>query len=152
MSRARASTVPFLLSILGLGISIYLTVEHYGATNSLVCPQTSVLNCAKVTSSSWSKLGPAPVALLGALFFLGMSVVCSPWLWDVRWFDRLRIVGAVGGVGFAFYLVWAELFRLHAICLWCTGVHVTALALLTAVLWTATAPDQEHRDASGEAT
>ncbi len=30
----------------------------------------------------------------------------------------------------ALYLVWAELYRIHAICLWCTAVHV-----LTFVLW-----------------
>ena len=32
------------------------------------------------------------------------------------------------------YLVYVELFRVGAICLWCTGVHVTALALFGVVL------------------
>jgi uncharacterized membrane protein len=136
----RVALAPFALSILGLGISAYLTVEHYTATESLVCPENRVLNCAKVTSSSWSMLGPAPVALLGLLFFVGMAAVCSPWLWDVRGFALLRIAGSAAGVLFALYLVWGE-FRLHAICLWCTGAHLTALALLVAVLWTATASD-----------
>jgi uncharacterized membrane protein len=36
----------------------------------------------------------------------------------------------------AICLVWAELFRVDAICLWCTAVHVCTLALLGAVLWT----------------
>ena len=142
--RAAASTrvalVPFALSISGIGISAYLTVEHYTATTSLVCPETSVLNCQKVTTSSWSMLGPVPVALLGLLFFVGMAVICSPWLWDARGFELLRIVGAAAGVVFALYLVWGE-FRLHALCLWCTGAHVIALGLLTAVLWAATAKD-----------
>lgn len=133
--------MPFALALFGLGVSAYLTVEHYTATNSLVCPENRVLNCAKVTSSSWSMLGPAPVALLGLLFFAGMAAVCSPWLWDVRGFDVLRIAGSAAGVLFALYLVWAELFRLHAICLWCTAAHIAALALLTAVLWVETAQD-----------
>jgi uncharacterized membrane protein len=28
-----------------------------------------------------------------------------------------------------FYLVWAELFRINAICLWCTVVHALTLAV-----------------------
>ena len=35
----------------------------------------------------------------------------------------------------ALYLVWIELFRVDAICLWCTAVHVCTLALLATVLW-----------------
>ena len=35
----------------------------------------------------------------------------------------------------ALYLVWAELFRIHAICLWCTVVHVLTFALWVAVLF-----------------
>ena len=31
------------------------------------------------------------------------------------------------------YLVWAELFRIEAICLWCTGVHAVTLALFAVV-------------------
>jgi uncharacterized membrane protein len=32
--------------------------------------------------------------------------------------------------------VWVELFRVDAICLWCTVVHVSSVVLLGAVLWT----------------
>jgi uncharacterized membrane protein len=39
----------------------------------------------------------------------------------------------------AVYLVWIELFRVGAICLWCTAVHVCTLALLATVLWTTSA-------------
>jgi uncharacterized membrane protein len=35
---------------------------------------------------------------------------------------------------FVIYLVWAELFRLEAICLWCTVVHVVTVLLLGLVL------------------
>ena len=30
---------------------------------------------------------------------------------------------------------WVELFRVNALCLWCTAVHVCTLALLGTVLW-----------------
>jgi uncharacterized membrane protein len=32
------------------------------------------------------------------------------------------------------YLVYAELFQINAICLWCTTVHVVTFALFVAVL------------------
>ena len=32
------------------------------------------------------------------------------------------------------YLVYVELFRLGAICLWCTAMHVTAVCLFGVVL------------------
>jgi uncharacterized membrane protein len=34
-----------------------------------------------------------------------------------------------------FYLVYAELFVLDAICLWCTAVHVITVALFGAIAW-----------------
>jgi uncharacterized membrane protein len=45
---------------------------------------------------------------------------------------RLAMSGA--GVIMATYLVYIELFRVDAICLWCTGVHLTAIALFTTTL------------------
>lgn len=131
-------TTAFLLSLVGLAVSIYLTVEHYTASTALACPENSVINCAKVTSSSYSKVAGVPVALLGAIFFLGMAVLCLPQAWRLRRLDMVRIAGAVAGVVGALWFVWVELFRVDAICLWCTVVHISALALLGAVLWTTT--------------
>ena len=37
-------------------------------------------------------------------------------------------------MGMVFYLIWAEAFRIKAICLWCTGVHVTTFLLMVVVL------------------
>jgi uncharacterized membrane protein len=74
------------------------------------------------------------VALLGLLFFIAVVPFLSPpaWAARARWVSAVRL-GMLGlGVGFVLYLVWAELFRIRAICLWCTGVHV--LTLLTFVL------------------
>jgi uncharacterized membrane protein len=33
------------------------------------------------------------------------------------------------------YLIWAELFRVGAICLWCTAVHVCTFGLFVTILW-----------------
>jgi uncharacterized membrane protein len=111
-------------------------VEHYTATTSLACPDTGTINCTKVTTSAWSHIGPVPMVLLGLLFFAAMAVLCSPVAWQYRSLDWARIAAAGAGVASAVYLIWAELFRIDAICLWCTAVHVCTLLLLGSVLWT----------------
>lgn len=122
-------------ALLGLMVSAYLTVEHFTGPAVLACPEGATLNCAKVTSSAWSSLLGVPVALLGLLFFAAMALLVAPPGWRRRRLDPVRVVGAVAGVLMALYLVWVELFRVDALCLWCTGAHLCAVALLACVLW-----------------
>ena len=132
-----APRVTFPLALVGLGLSIYLTWEHYSVGATLSCPNTGVVSCVKVTSSSQSMVfGVFPVALLGAIFFAGMTVLCLPWLWELRtsWLPWLRLGAAVGGIGMVLYLVAVELVVVHAICLWCTVVHLVAFGLFVAIL------------------
>lgn len=133
----RIGLASFLVALLGLAIAAYLTVEHYDAGAALACPETGAVNCAKVSSSAWSHVGPVPIALLGLAFFAAMTLLCSVPAWRVRALDPVRIAGAALGVASAVYLIWVELFRVDAICLWCTAVHVCTLVLLGLVLWTA---------------
>lgn len=138
----RLGLASFVVSVLGLAISAYLTVEHFSSSTSFACPESATINCVKVTTSQWSHVASVPVAVLGLVFFAGMTVLCSPFAWRVPTLDPLRVLGAIVGVLSALYLVWIELFRVDAICLWCTAVHVCALALLGCVLWTYTAARQ----------
>jgi uncharacterized membrane protein len=140
--RATARSVglgPFLVAVVGLAVAAYLTVEHYHTSTTLACPESATINCAKVTTSAWSHLGPVPVALLGLLYFAAMAAVCSPPAWRIRALDVVRVIGAGVGVASAIYLIWAELFRIDAICLWCTAVHACTVLLLGSVLWTTSA-------------
>jgi uncharacterized membrane protein len=133
-------------AVLGLAASIYLTVEHYTASTSFACPENATVNCQKVTSSSYSHLLGVPVALGGALYFVVMVALVSPPAWRSPLLDRLRVVAAGLGVVAVLYLLWAELFRIDAICLWCTVVHVCTVWLLGAVLWYAGATPAEAAD------
>ncbi|HEY3736299.1 MAG TPA: vitamin K epoxide reductase family protein [Jatrophihabitans sp.] len=132
----RAAYAALGASIVGLAAAIYLTVEHFSSSLTLACPDTGAINCAKVTTSKWSHFAGIPVSVLGVVFFVGMSVLCLPVTWRVRQLDVLRVLGAVLGVVGVIYLVWAELFELKAICLYCTVVHVCTLIVFGAVLWT----------------
>ena len=50
------------------------------------------------------------------------------------WIGWLRLAMSTLGVFMVFFLVWAELFSIDAICLWCTAVHVILVALFIAVV------------------
>lgn len=136
---AAAAMASLVIALIGLAVSVYLTVEHYTSSTSLACPESATINCAKVTTSAWSHVGAVPVAVLGVAFFAAMAVLCTPPLWRVRALRTLRVAGAVAGVLVALYLVWVELYRVDAICLWCTAAHLCSLALLGTVLWGANA-------------
>jgi Predicted membrane protein len=120
-----------VLSVIGLADSAYLTFEHYSGSTSLACSDSGTVDCAKVTTSQWSSIAGVPVALLGLLFFVGMTALCLPQVWrrTTPMLDNLRIAAAGVGLLMVFYLVWAEFVKIHAICLWCTGVHVITFVL-----------------------
>jgi len=41
----------WVLALAGLGVSIYLTIAHYGSSAILVCSEKGLINCAAVTTS-----------------------------------------------------------------------------------------------------
>lgn len=135
---ARTGPVPrwviatsFGLSLVAVGLTTYLTYTHYTDPTALACPDTGIVNCTAVTTSPWSVLFGVPVALLGLLWALGMAALTAPRAWRSPrcWLGTLRLAASAAGAVMVFYLVFVELFRLDAICLWCTGVHLTAVAL-----------------------
>jgi len=130
-------------SIAGLGIATYLTLAHYTTSISLVCPNSGAINCSTVTTSAESVLLGIPVVILGLLFFVAMIVLSLPALWRSRsvFVAPARLALAVTGMGFVFYLLYAELYEVGKVCLWCTGIHVLTLVIFIAVVtgWNETA-------------
>ncbi|HTZ94604.1 MAG TPA: vitamin K epoxide reductase family protein [Streptosporangiaceae bacterium] len=130
--------VTFILSLYGLGASIYLTIAHYDTHISLICSDKGLINCEEVTTSSQSMVfGIFPVAVLGLAFYVFMVAINSPWGWRlslpaVRW---LRLGSVIAGMGFVLYLIYAELDQIHAICLWCTSVHVATFLIFALLIF-----------------
>jgi uncharacterized membrane protein len=123
-------------SVLGLLDAAYLTFEHYSSSTTLACSDTGTINCLKVTTSSYSKVAGVPVALLGLVFFVVMTALCLPVVWRSanRTVRRVRLAAVTVGMISVIYLVWVELFKVDAICLWCTGVHVLTFVLFALVV------------------
>ena len=116
------------LGLAGAGIAAYLTSTHYAGT----APICTSGGCEKVQSSSYSELAGVPVALLGLLAYVGVIATAA-----VRGSTPALAAAFLALVGTAFsgYLLWAQLARIHAICVWCVsndGV-IVVLAVLCCI-------------------
>lgn len=121
-------------AIVGIGVSIYLTVAHFTSPDVLACAESGTINCSAVTTSAQSVVLGIPVAVLGLAWFVPMTALFVPAAWrsaDPR-VHRARVVGTASGVAFVLWLIYAELFLIGAICLWCTVAHVMALVMFAA--------------------
>ena len=127
-----------ILSLYGLGASIYLTIAHYDTHVSLICSDRGLINCEEVTTSAESIVfGIFPVAVLGLAFYLFMVAINSPWGWRLNWpaVRWLRLGSVIVGMCFVLYLIYAEVDEIHAICLWCTSVHVATFLIFALLIF-----------------
>lgn len=122
------------LSLTGLLISAYLWMFKHGYIGALAC---GTGECATVQLSEYSSFLGVDVALLGALAYaalvgLAMLGLQPGWL-DRRAPTRGILLLSAGGVLFAAYLTWLELFVIHAICRWCvaSAVIIVLIFVLT---------------------
>ena len=123
-----------VLSVIGLGVSVYLTYVEFTHTRALCGP---VGDCNAVQSSPYAKLfGVVPVGLVGAIGYIAILVT---WVWRrIRTDSLARAAGpimfgmALFGTLFSIYLTYLELFVILAVCIWClsSAVLITALLLL----------------------
>ncbi|MGO9781446.1 MAG: vitamin K epoxide reductase family protein [Streptosporangiaceae bacterium] len=122
----------FGLAILGLAASAYLTYTHFTDSALAGCTETSgAVNCGKVTTSPQSIVFGIPVAVLGLAFYVFLVAIMSPFAWrsQRREIALVRMLSLVVGIGFVLYLLYAELFQIGAICLYCTSVHIITFLL-----------------------
>jgi uncharacterized membrane protein len=138
--------VTLALAIGGLAVSSYLTYTHFSDSKILGCAESGRINCLKVTTSEQSYVFGIPVAVLGLAFYAFLVPVMTPYAWRLnpfsglgsragwtRWVaENLGIIRAASlfvGVGFVLYLLYAELYMIDAICLYCTSVHIITFLL-----------------------
>jgi uncharacterized membrane protein len=132
----------FVLAILGLIDSAYLTYTHFTESHILGCSANGFIDCEKVTTSPQSYVFGIPVAVLGLAFYLFAVPIMSPWAWRAarREIHIARLASILVGMCFVLYLIYAELYEINNICLYCTGVHIITfllfvLTVTTVALW-----------------
>src|ERR1700679_1610961 len=95
------------LSLVALAIASYLTVTHYSDPTALACPDTGIVNCTLVTTSSWSAVAGVPLAVLGLLWAVVMTGLTVPWAWRAAtpWVHGARLLVSGAGAAMVLYLV-----------------------------------------------
>ncbi len=129
-----------VLSLLGVGISIYLTSVHYENV-PLVCSASGLIDCARVLSSSYSVVPGTtlPITIPGLVWCIISASLAIAGLFSTTGSGKRRIkiaqfFWALSGLLVVLYLVYVEIVRLHTICAWCTALHVLILFLFLITL------------------
>ncbi|HVB77292.1 MAG TPA: vitamin K epoxide reductase family protein [Candidatus Nitrosotalea sp.] len=140
------------LSLLGLGISLYLTYAHYQNT-TLACARTALIDCQAVTHSGYSLVPGTqiPITIPGVIWFglSGLLAALGLRPRDLRWISPLHLIWTVLGMVAVIYLVRAELVVIHRICEWCTAVHlIIFLSFLLALAQLQRIPQRDTSDAA----
>jgi uncharacterized membrane protein len=137
--------VTLVLAVLGLAVSAYETWAHFNGSQLAGCPSGGhgTFNCGAVITSPQSMVfGVFPVAILGLIFYVVVTALMTPWAWRMqrREVGLLRLAAVIVGMGFAMYLIYAEVVQIQQICEYCTGVHVITfllfcLTVMGAAVW-----------------
>ena len=139
MSSNRIGPLLAAVAAVGIGISVYLTWTKLAGVLPICGPGGG---CETVETSSYSSILGIPVALLGIGYSAAVLIAIVAW-WRGGRREGLLAAYGLGLVGILVeaYLVYLELFVIHAICLWCvaygTTIVVGWLGALVAVRRTA---------------
>lgn len=127
-----------ILSLAGLFVAFYLMAHSFGWTGPLVC---GVGDCSTVQASSWSKIGPVPVSLLGFLgyggFLAAALVGLQPGAARSPWVSRFLVGAASVALAYSVFLTYLEAYVIHAWCQWCviSAVLVTLIFIAALPEW-----------------
>jgi uncharacterized membrane protein len=135
-STARRSALIYgaamLVSLIGLGDSIYLTIQHLTG-RSVRCSVTT--GCSAVLSSHYSTIAGVPTAAFGALaYFAAFSLATLSIFGYVRARTGLAILVAPMLI-MTLWLLYLQAFVLHAYCEYCllsAAMTLTLTALVAA--------------------
>lgn len=123
-----------VFSFLGFADATFLTVEHYLGTP---IPCSILGGCDVVTNSLYSQIGPVPIALIGALYYLTL-IILSIIYFDSKKEVYLKIGAYLSVSGFlvSLVLVYLQVSVIHALCLYCmiSALFSTILFLLGQVM------------------
>ncbi len=115
-------------SFAGFADSVYMSIIHLKGE----LPSCSVIEgCVEVAISSYSTIGPVPVALLGAGFYTLMLVMGILWL-DIRksWIFAYAPYLTVPAFLFSLWLLYLMVFVIESLCMYCLISSLSTTLLL----------------------
>jgi uncharacterized membrane protein len=144
LSEARTAFVAFFLivAIIGFADASYLTIEHY---RGVIPPCSVTQGCEAVLTSQYSVVFGIPVSLLGAIYYLAISIGAFLYLESKHGAGEIKahhaailkwtLMATAFGFGMSLWFVYLQLFILHSICIYCMGSASTSTILfITAIV------------------
>ena len=123
--------VAALVSLIGLGDSIYLTVQHLTGA-SLRC--TIISGCSEVLSSPYSHIGPVPLAALGAGAYFTVFTLSILAGFGYRFVGMLLAVLVAFMFLMTLWLIYLQAFVIHHFCQYCL-LSAAVTTVLTVIVW-----------------
>jgi uncharacterized membrane protein len=121
-----------LMAIAGMVVSSISLYHHYGTTKSSYCDFGASFNCDMVNRSIYSVVLGVPVALIGVLGYASLLLLSTIYRSKAET-PAVLLIGALAGLGFAFYLTYVEKFVLAVWCILClSSLGVIFLIVLLA--------------------
>lgn len=114
-----------LLALVGLGDSMYLTVEHF---NKVIPPcvvhpfiPAFLIDCGKVLTSPYSSMFGIPLAVMGLGHYGVLSLLIAAAIVSKNKFFKYLVIlqSAVGAVS-SFYFMYVQIGIIGSLCLYCT--------------------------------
>ncbi len=136
--QTRKINLLIFFSLIGLGISLYLTVHHFkiltqGFTAPSFCSMGGKFDCDIVNMSSFSKLGPFPVAGLGLIYFLYLclaSIYARIVTESSKASLALPFFMTIPAFFFSIYLAGVSSFILGTWCILCVSLYLISIGNL----------------------
>lgn len=121
------AAVFLLLGVIGFLDATYLYLEHLRGT----IPACNVIKgCDQVLVSSYSTIGPVPLALLGSIYYL-IIIVGALIFFDTKKVHFLHLLSAFTLVGIfaSLYFLYLQFFIIKALCIYCLFSAATSTLL-----------------------
>jgi uncharacterized membrane protein len=118
-----------LVSLVGLGDSIYLTVQDLTGQN-LRC--TIISGCSEVLGSKYAHIGPLPLATVGAFAYFSVFSLAILAIFGYSFVRPLLIVFVAVMFLTTLWLLYLQAFVIHHFCQYCL-LSAAVTTVLTAI-------------------
>jgi uncharacterized membrane protein len=125
------------LDLIGLFIASVLSVAELTPGGQVPCPISGALSgCHAVQSSEYSRLFGIPVAVFGVILSITLFCLAIYW-WRTNKYNILLAHYGLSLIGVLFegWFQYAQIFLIHAVCIWCESYGISLILRFVIALW-----------------
>lgn len=117
------------IAFIGFMDAVYLSAVHFLGE----VPDCSIIEgCEEVTTSKYATVGPIPIALFGAIYYLFVFLLTVFAIdGDRRGPFVMAVIATWGGFAVTLVLIFLQIFVIKAMCLYCLISAITTSILFT---------------------